>query len=188
MATIGNAPVFPTQSVLPGNLQVTGNATVSGNATISGTTNSVGNLTENSNNVVNVADTGTITNAMINDGTIEAAKLSGGQSGSAPAFAVRAWVSFNGTGTVAIRASGNVTSISDNGTGSYNVNFTTLPSDGNYAISVVGSKTSGGISSGNSTFGMTREYLGSLNYVQVYTVTSAGAAVDRNYNSVLMIR
>ena len=46
MAYIGNAPVFPTQSVLPGNLQVTGNAT------ISGTTNSVGNLTENSNNVV----------------------------------------------------------------------------------------------------------------------------------------
>ena len=47
MATIGNAPVFPTESVLPGNLEVTGNAT------ISGTTNSVGNLTENSNNVVN---------------------------------------------------------------------------------------------------------------------------------------
>ena len=57
MATIGNAPVFPTESVLPGNLQVTGNATVSGNATISGTTNSVRNLTENSNNVVHVADT-----------------------------------------------------------------------------------------------------------------------------------
>ena len=52
MATIGNAPVFPTESVLPGNLQVTGNATVSGNATINGTTNSVGNLTENSNDVI----------------------------------------------------------------------------------------------------------------------------------------
>lgn len=52
MATIGNAPVFPTESVLPGNLEVTGNATVSGNATISGTTNSVGNLTENSNDVI----------------------------------------------------------------------------------------------------------------------------------------
>ena len=57
MATIGNAPVFPTQSVLPGNLQVTGNATVSGNATINGTTNSVGALTENSNEVLNVTNT-----------------------------------------------------------------------------------------------------------------------------------
>jgi len=33
MATIGNAPVFPTESVLPGNLQVTGNATISGSST-----------------------------------------------------------------------------------------------------------------------------------------------------------
>jgi len=57
MATIGNAPVFPTESVLPGNLQVTGNATVSGNATINGTTNSVGALTENSNEVLNVTNT-----------------------------------------------------------------------------------------------------------------------------------
>jgi hypothetical protein len=59
MATIGNAPVFPTESVLPGNLQVTGNAT------INGTTNSVGALTENSNNVVNVADTGVVTEGML---------------------------------------------------------------------------------------------------------------------------
>lgn len=130
MATIGNAPVFPTESVLPGNLQVTGNATVSGNATISGTTNSVGALTENSNNVVNVADTGAITNAMINDGTIEAAKLSGGQSGSSPAFAIRAWIFFRGTGTIAINGSGNISSITDQSTGIYGINFATaLPSN-----------------------------------------------------------
>jgi hypothetical protein len=45
----------------------------------------------------------------------------------------RAWVNFNGTGTVAIRASGNVSSITDNGTGDYTVNFTTAMSDANYA-------------------------------------------------------
>jgi hypothetical protein len=45
--------------------------------------------------------------------------------GMAPLFACRAWVNFNGTGTVAIRASGNVSSITDNGTGNYTVNFTT---------------------------------------------------------------
>lgn len=54
-------------------------------------------------------------------------------SGSAPVFACRAWVNFNGTGTVAIRASGNVSSITDNGTGNYTVNFTTAMPDGNYA-------------------------------------------------------
>ena len=55
-------------------------------------------------------------------------------SGSAPLFAARAWVNFNGTGTVAIRASGNVSSITDNGTGTYAVNFTTALPDVDYSI------------------------------------------------------
>jgi hypothetical protein len=45
----------------------------------------------------------------------------------------RAFVNFNGTGTVAIRASFNVSSITDNGTGDYTVNFTTAMPDANYA-------------------------------------------------------
>jgi hypothetical protein len=55
-------------------------------------------------------------------------------SGTAPLYLCRAWVNFNGTGTVAIRASGNVTSITDNGVGSYTVNFTNAMPDANYAI------------------------------------------------------
>jgi hypothetical protein len=50
-------------------------------------------------------------------------------------YSCRAWVNFNGTGTVAIRASGNVTSITDNGTGDYTLNFTTAMTDANYAWS-----------------------------------------------------
>jgi hypothetical protein len=46
----------------------------------------------------------------------------------------RAWVNFNGTGTVAIRGSFNVSSITDNGTGDYTVNFTASLPDGNYAL------------------------------------------------------
>jgi hypothetical protein len=46
----------------------------------------------------------------------------------------RAWVNFNGTGTVAIRASFNVSSITDNGTGDYTVNFTNAMPDANYAV------------------------------------------------------
>jgi len=55
-------------------------------------------------------------------------------SGSAPSYSARAWVNFNGTGTVAIRASGNVSSITDNGTGNYTVNFTNSMPDTSYAI------------------------------------------------------
>ena len=49
-------------------------------------------------------------------------------------YKCRAWVNFNGTGTVAIRAAGNVSSITDNGTGDYTVNFTTAMADADYAV------------------------------------------------------
>jgi hypothetical protein len=55
-------------------------------------------------------------------------------SGTAPLYMCRAWVNFNGTGTVAIRASGNVSSITDNGVGDYTVNFTTAMPDVNYSV------------------------------------------------------
>lgn len=52
-------------------------------------------------------------------------------------FLARAWVNFNGTGTVAIRASGNVSSITDNGgTGDYTVNFTLSLPDSNYTVTL----------------------------------------------------
>lgn len=62
-------------------------------------------------------------------------KFNSGYGSVATAYGCRAWVNFNGTGTVAIRASGNVTSITDNGVGDYTVNFTTAMPDANYAIS-----------------------------------------------------
>jgi hypothetical protein len=57
-----------------------------------------------------------------------------GYGSSAVAYGCRAWVNFNGTGTVAIRASGNVSSITDNGVGDYTVNFTTAMPDANYSM------------------------------------------------------
>jgi hypothetical protein len=71
----------------------------------------------------------------------------------------KAWVNFNGTGTVAIRASFNVTSITDNATGDYTVNFTTAMADANY--SAVGATTNGGESSydkGDFMFSGTTSY------------------------------
>ena len=65
-------------------------------------------------------------------------------TGSAPSYSARAWVNFNGTGTVAIRASGNVSSITDNGTGDYTVNFTTAMPDANYTVAASNNNYSGG--------------------------------------------
>jgi hypothetical protein len=69
-------------------------------------------------------------------GTVPASSITGAlnATGSAPIYACRAWVNFNGTGTVAIRASGNVSSITDQGVGAYFVNFATAMQDANYAV------------------------------------------------------
>jgi hypothetical protein len=73
---------------------------------------------------------GTIVNADINaSAAITLAKLSGVND-------AKAWVNFNGTGTVAIAESFNVSSITDNGTGLYTVNFTTAMPDDDYAAAV----------------------------------------------------
>jgi len=52
--------------------------------------------------------------------------------------ACRMWVNFNGSGTVAIRAAFNVSSVTDNGTGDYTINFITALVDANYAITTMG--------------------------------------------------
>lgn len=64
-------------------------------------------------------------------------------------YTAAAWVNFNGTGAVAIRAAGNVASITDNGVGDYTVNFTTALADANYSatISSAVNATTAGVSS-----------------------------------------
>ena len=56
----------------------------------------------------------------------------------------RAWVNFNGTGTVAIRGSFNVSSITDRGTGTYTVNLTNALPDTNAAVSSMTGNTASG--------------------------------------------
>ena len=68
-----------------------------------------------------------------------------GYGSVATAYGCRAWVNFNGTGTVAIRASGNVSSITDNGAGDYTVNFTNAMPDANYAVTMNTSAINNGV-------------------------------------------
>jgi len=59
---------------------------------------------------------------------------SGGTSNLKIDGAAKAWVNFNGTGTVAIRDDLNVSSITDNGTGDYTINFATAMANANYVV------------------------------------------------------
>lgn len=65
-------------------------------------------------------------------------------SGTEVATFCRAWVNFNGTGTVAIRGSGNVSSITDNGAGNYNINFAAAMPDANYSTVSMSADASAG--------------------------------------------
>lgn len=88
--------------------------------------------------------TQTLTNKTLTTPNIDSAQVAT-VSGTTPLYMARAWVNFNGTGTVAIRGSGNVSSITDNGLGDYTVNFTTAMSDANYcSLTTINTGVSGG--------------------------------------------
>jgi len=99
-------------------------------------------------------ETTNIVGTLQNDGAaISVASLSTA-SGSAPSYSARAWVKFDGSGTVSIGGSGNVSSITDNGTGDYTANFTTAMPDVNYSAIGSAQSRSIGYDSGYATGSM----------------------------------
>jgi hypothetical protein len=117
------------------------------------------------------------------------AALSAG--GSAPAFACRAWVNFNGTGTVAIRASGNVTSITDNNTGEYTINFAIALPDANYVL-VGNAQNAGAILVVspyiNGASAINEPPSTTAARIQTRLITSSPPAVDATYVMVAVFR
>jgi len=104
----------------------------------------------------------------------------------------RAWVNFNGTGTVAIRASFNVSSITDNGAGDYTVNFTNAFPDANYSVAVSYSPTYGvrygsGVSL-NTVSGTVAEQAPTTSNFRMVTGDNAGATFDPKYTNVSAFR
>ena len=108
--------------------------------------------------------------------------VNAGFGSNATAYGVRAWVNFNGTGTVAIRDSGNVSSITDNGTGNYTANFTTNMPDTNYSVGgVVGT---GAVFLGLFTVAATP----STSSVTIQCENSGSTNYDFAYTNVQIIR
>ena len=101
-----------------------------------------------------------------------------GYGSAAVAYGCRAWVNFNGTGTVAIRASGNVTSITDGGTGDYTVNFTNAMPDANYSIQAIGQRNGSGASSLVCGVQPSATYQPTSSACKIRTPNDAGTAED----------
>ena len=117
-------------------------------------------------------------------------QFNSGYGSVATAYGCRAWVNFNGTGTVAIRASGNVSSITDNGTGDYTVNFATAMPDANYSVNGLGGLTGVTwgfvIPCGLSGSGTTNP--NSTTQTRFRTVTPADASLDNLFCNVAIFR
>lgn len=91
-------------------------------------------------------------------------------SGSAPSYSARAWVNFNGTGTPAIRSSGNVSSITDDGAGLFTINFTTALSDTNYSPVMCWRRNNGSSGENNVNGGVSVR--GNATYSTAFTTTT----------------
>jgi hypothetical protein len=117
-------------------------------------------------------------------------QFNSGYGSVATAYGCRAWVNFNGTGTVAIRASGNVSSITDNGPGDYTVNFTTAMPDANYAF--VGTISNTGSASYNTAAISANGTLTRTTSAYRFTCTgisgTTNAAFDPNFVNVSIFR
>lgn len=122
--------------------------------------------------------------ATILENRISAVELDGGQTGTAPIFGVRAWVNFDGTGTVAVRSSGNVSSITDNGTGDYTINLSTAMPDANYAVSVIAGGASNSVC---RTFEDLTARTASLFRIAVFN-SGSGSVVDSSQINIMVIR
>ena len=100
------------------------------------------------------------------------------------AIPVKAWVNFNGTGVVAIRASYNVSSITDLGVGSYRINFATDMPDADYAVNLSGNNTP---SYGYSFSVPANGAVPAVGSIDVVTSTGA-SGVDLNYVYISVFR
>jgi len=115
-----------------------------------------------------------------------------GYGSAAVAYGCRAWVNFDGTGTVAIRASGNVSSITDNGAGDYTVNFTTAMPDINYSAvanssAVYANYFSGGANINTGTVNAT-EFAPTTTAIRMQLYYLTGGVLDAKYVNVAVFR
>ena len=118
-------------------------------------------------------------NAIVNAAGANTATLNGALPvlNTAPGLA-KAWVNFNGTGTVAIRASSNVSSVTDNGVGDYTLNFTTAMASSNNTVSGAVSRSAAGTRGTILELSPTSPLATTSARVRTITVDTSPAPVD----------
>ena len=188
---VGNVTVITATSSgitgnIVGNVSTTGTATFAAGAvgtpsiTTSGDTNT--GIFFSAADTIDFVEGGTATGQFDSSGNF---KFNSGFGSVATAYACRAWVRFNGTGTPAINGSGNVSSITDNGTGDYTINFTTAMSDANYGVSGSAGLT---YSPGGRIFEVKNATAPTTSSVRVLTSNTGSTPTDYDFVSASVFR
>ena len=101
----------------------------------------------------------------------------------------KAWVNFNGQGTIASRSSLNVTSLTDNGTGDYTINISSSFSDANYTLGTYAAGNLGTADFNNRIFGSSIKATGSHRTAAGYINSTVGgiAAYDSQINDIIFM-
>ena len=153
-----------------------------GSAASTAITNGTSNVTiASSNGAITASTNGT---SALNIDTSQNLQFNSGYGSVATAYGVRAWVNFDGTGTPAIRASGNVSSITDNGAADYTVNFTTAMPDANYAFSGMARDTGGG----GAMVYLKSGTLPQAGSVRIQTLNTSNSGIDSVYVAISVFR
>jgi hypothetical protein len=163
-AVTGTAPISVTTTLGTANVSIS-TASTSTNGSLTSTDWNTFNGKYSVGGALGTPSSGTLTNCTfptLNQNTTgSSATVTGNATGStfgfnsgygsvATAYGCRAWINFNGTGTPAARGSGNISSITDNGTGNYTLNFTTAFPDANYSTCGISNLDATGTGSGRS--------------------------------------
>jgi hypothetical protein len=146
--------------------------------------------------IVGTTDTQTLTNKTLTSPTLTTPTINSAQfatvSGTAPIYGCRAWVSFDGTGTVStnqtIRGSGNVASVYKNATGDYTITFTTAMPDANYAITGMAGDGASGSGTSQYTVCISDAAAPTSSTLRIIVTISNGSKASINYITVAFFR
>jgi hypothetical protein len=162
-------------------------ATTGATAGVYGSASAIPFITIDAKGRVTAATTGTFsTTPAAGSITFPMLSTSATEADNAAKRVARAWVNFNGTGTIAIQASLNVSSITDTGTGEYTINFTVAMSDANYITLYTGGPAT---SFDTRAFhNISDSFTITTSAVRIYTMDIAAALRDAAINNVIVFR
>lgn len=169
---------------------IVGNSTVGGTLNVTGATTLV-NLTASGTSKVNLTTDSTVVTQTVGDNTTKPASTAFVQSQLSSSNPVKAWVSFNGTGSVGVSqtifGSSNVSSVIKDSTGVYTISFTSSISDVNYATLITSANLAIPVNVAVSSNG-SAPTIKTVSQVKIQSQSTSGTFTDSAYISVLIIR